>query len=274
MMSLSSQAIGIFDSGVGGLTVMQQLMRTLPQERFIYFGDTARVPYGNKSRDTVERYCIENTICLMEKKIKLLVVACNTASALALSKLRQLFHIPIVGVIEPGAERAVATTHNQCIAVLGTKGTIQSGAYQAAIKNLAPKATIIPIACPLFVPLVEEQWLRHPATRLIIQEYLQSLFDYSIDTLLLGCTHYPLLSPLIQEHVGEEVKLVDSAAACADQVAHLLQQNQLMAPILQGKHQYFVSDDPEKFRSLGEHLFGHPLEEVQLLTKEGFFLSS
>lgn len=267
-MNSSAHAIGIFDSGVGGLTVMQQLMRILPHERLIYFGDTARVPYGNKSRQTIIRYSIENTICLLEKNIKLLVVACNTASALALPKLRQFFHLPIVGVIEAGAEKAVAVTRNQRIAVLGTRGTIQSGAYQAAIHKLAPQATILPIACPLFVPLVEEQWLSHPATQLIVQEYLRPIREHHVDTVLLGCTHYPLLGPLIQKEVGEEVALVDSASTCAHQVEQLLHQQQLFASHLQGEHQYYVSDDPEKFRALAEHLFGHNLRNVELLSPE------
>jgi glutamate racemase len=267
-MSLPSNAIGIFDSGVGGLTVMQQIMHLLPHERLIYFGDTARVPYGNKSSQTIVRYSIENTICLLEKNIKLLVVACNTASAFALSKLRQLFNLPIVGVIEAGAEKAVEVTRNQCIAVLGTKGTIQSGAYQAAIHKLAPQATILPIACPLFVPLVEEQWLQHPATHLIVQEYLHPIRKQEVDTVLLGCTHYPLLGSLIQQEVGEKVSLVDSASTCAHQVAHLLKQRQLLSPILQGQHQYYVSDDPEKFHSLAERLFGHALQRVELLSPE------
>lgn len=264
-MILKEYGIGIFDSGVGGLTVMQQLMHTLPHERLIYFGDTARVPYGSKSSQTIIRYSIENTICLIEKNIKLLVVACNTATSVALPKLRQLFNLPIVGVIEAGAEAAVAVTRNQRIAVLGTKGTIQSGAYQTAIHKLAPEAMILPIACPLFVPLVEEQWLHHPATKLIIQEYLRPIHEQQIDTVLLGCTHYPILGSLIQEEAGKEVALVDSASTCAYQVASLLRKNQLLAPILQGQHQYYVSDDPEKFCSLAERLFGESPQTVQLL---------
>jgi glutamate racemase len=265
-MTLSSQAIGLFDSGVGGLTVMQKLMQTLPHERLIYFGDTARVPYGNKSAETILRYSIENTIYLLEKNIKLLIVACNTASALALPKLRKLFNIPILGVIDPGAQKAVAVSRNQRIAVLGTKGTIESKAYQTAIHKLAPHAEIFPVACPLFVPLVEEKWLDHPATSLIIQEYLHPLQDQNVDTILLGCTHYPLLQSLIQQAVGEHVTLVDSASTCAEQAADLLRQHQLLSPILQGHHQYYVSDDPEKFRSLGEYLFNHSLEAIELLT--------
>lgn len=264
-MTLSHQGIGIFDSGVGGLTVMQQLMLTLPQEKFIYFGDTARVPYGNKSSQTIIRYCIENTICLLEKGIKLLVVACNTAASVALPKLRQLFNLPIVGVIEAGAEKAVAVSRNQRIAVLGTKGTIQSGAYQAAIHQRAPEAMILPIACPLLVPLVEEKWLSHPATQLIIQEYLRPLRSQQIDTILLGCTHYPILASLIQKEAGEDVILVDSASTCAHQVDCLLNQHQLRTPIVQDNHQYYVSDDPEKFRSLAEHLFGEAPHAIHLL---------
>ena len=265
-MSNSSKAIGLFDSGVGGLTVMQQIMRILPHEQLIYFGDTARIPYGNKSQETVMRYSIENTVCLLEKNIKLLVVACNTASAFSLPKLQTLFKIPIVGMIEPGAEKAVATTRNQRIAILGTQGTIQLGAYQAAIRRLAPKAEILGIACPLFVPLVEEQWLDHPATHLIVQEYLRPLCKQNVDTVLLGCTHYPLLRESIQQEIGEKGAVVDSASTCADQVASLLKQHQLLATSLQGKHQYFASDDPEKFRSLGERLFGYPLDRVELLS--------
>lgn len=264
-MPLPSEAIGLFDSGVGGLTVMQQIMCMLPHERLIYFGDTARVPYGNKGSHTIVRYSIENTISLLEMNIKLLVVACNTASALALAKLRQLFKLPIIGVIEPGAEKAAAVTRNQRIAVLGTKGTIQSGAYQAAIKRIAPQATIIPIACPLFVHLVEEQWLDHAATRLIVREYLSPLQGKDVDTILLGCTHYPLLSEIIQQEVGGNVAIVDSASTCAEQVSALLQKNNLLSPILQGEHSYYSSDDPEKFRALGEKLFNSPLGKVELL---------
>jgi len=273
-MPSATDAIGLFDSGVGGLTVMQQIMRTLPHERLIYFGDTARVPYGNKGQHTIVRYSIENTISLLEKNIKLLVVACNTASALALAKLRQLFKLPIIGVIEPGAEKAAAVTRNQRIAVLGTKGTIQSGAYQAAIRKFAPQAAIIPIACPLFVHLVEEQWLDHPATRLIVREYLRPLQGENVDTVLLGCTHYPLLSEIIQEEIGRDVAIVDSASTCAEQVARLLQSQGMLSPFLQGEHGYFSSDDPDKFRALGEKLFNSPLKQVELLLPDRLHYSS
>jgi glutamate racemase len=271
-MTVRSQAIGLFDSGVGGLTVAQQIMRALPHERLIYFGDTARIPYGNKSQETIIRYSIENTICLLEKNIKLLVVACNTASALALPKLRKLFNIPILGVIEPGAEKAASMTRNQRVAVLGTKGTIQSGAYQTVLQTLLPEAVIFPIACPLFVPLVEEHWLDHAATRLIIQDYLRPYRDEGIDTVLLGCTHYPLLKEMLQEELGEGVTIVDSASTCAEHVASLLKKHDLLAKELAEEHAYYASDDPEKFCLLGERLFGGTLGAVEHLSPERYHL--
>lgn len=254
-MKLPSQPIGVFDSGIGGLTVMEQLINTLPNERFVYFGDTARVPYGNKSPQTIIRYSIENTIYLLEKDIKLLIVACNTASAYALPKLRQLFNVPIIGVIEAGAIKAVESTRNQRIAVLGTKGTIESGAYQSAIHKLTGNIHIHPIACPLLVPLIEERWWHHPISKLVIEEYLRPIHKEGIDTVLLGCTHYPLLSSLIQEELGDNITLIDSASTCALQAATLLKKHSLDSPIKQGHHEYFVSDDPEKFSALAEYLF-------------------
>ena len=262
-MVLPSQPIGVFDSGVGGLTVLQQLMLILPHERFIYFGDTARVPYGNKSCQTIIRYSIENTIFLLEKDIKFLVIACNTASSLALSKLRQYFKLPIVGVIDAGAKKAVSISKKQRIAVLGTNGTIQSGAYQTAILKISPKAHILPIACPLFVPLVEEGWHDHEVARLVVKQYLYSIKSENIDTILLGCTHYPLISDLIQQEAGKEVEIVDSALTCAMETADLLQQHQLASPILLGKHEFYVSDDPAKFHSHAERLFSLSLGQVE-----------
>ncbi len=260
----TSNPIGIFDSGVGGLTVMQQLVHTLPHERLIYFGDTARLPYGNKSSETIIRYSIDNTIMLLEKNIKLLVIACNTASAFALPKLRQLFNLPILGVIDAGAEKAVSVSKNLRIAVLGTKGTIESGAYQKAILNLSKEAYILPIACPLFVPLVEEQWLDHPATELIIHEYLAPIKQNEIDTILLGCTHYPLLFSHIQRAVGDHITIIDSATTCAEQAAKMLKETNLLSPIKQGRDQYLVSDDPKSFQKHAERLFGQHQVNVEL----------
>ncbi|WP_068471507.1 glutamate racemase [Candidatus Protochlamydia phocaeensis] len=266
----SSYPIGLFDSGVGGLTVMQEIMRVLPHESLVYFGDTARVPYGNKSRETIIRYSIENAIFLLEKQVKLLVVACNTASAFALPKLRKIFNIPIIGVVEPGAEKAVSVTRNQRIAVLGTKGTIQSRAYQTEIQRLLPHAHIFSQACPLFVPLVEERFLDHPATRLLVKEYLSGLHQQEIDTVLLGCTHYPLLKPLIQQELGAHIHLVDSATTCAEKIASILETQKLQSRASSPSHAYYVSDDPDKFKELGEKLFGQALPHVELLNHEKF----
>jgi glutamate racemase len=263
---MENRSIGVFDSGVGGLTVMKQLLQTLPEEHFIYFGDTARIPYGGKSRETIIRYSIENAIFLVEQNIKMLVVACNTATAHALEKLQKIFNIPIIGVIEPNIEKAVRTTKNQHIAVLGTQGTIRSEVYQQNIKKFLPNATIFPIACPLFVHLVEEKFVHHPATLLIIQEYLRPLRHHPIDTVLLGCTHYPLLKQLIMKELGKHVSVIDSAPTCAEKVAELLNQLNLKRayPNTQN-HQYFVSDDPKKFQIIGEELLGEPIENVSLL---------
>lgn len=267
---MSSDAIGLFDSGVGGLTVMSQVMQLLPKEKLIYFGDIARIPYGNKSKETIIRYSIENTVTLLDQEIKLLIVACNTATALALDKLKDLFKLPIIGVIEPGAKKAVEVSHNHRIAVLGTQATIQSGAYQEAIKKMVPHSEVFPIACPLFVHLVEEQWLDHPATRLIVKEYLHPLKGKGIDTILLGCTHYPFLSKLIQEEMGNNIAIVDSASTCAEQVAAILQEKSLLSTALQGEHRYYSSDDPEKFRALGEKLFRFPISNVELLRHSSY----
>lgn len=260
--AVADNPIGMWDSGLGGLTVMQQHVRVLPHEDIIYFGDTARLPYGGKSPETIVRYSIENSIFLIQKNIKMLVVACNTASAHALESLQQIFSIPVVGVIDPGAEVAVQSSRHGRIGVLGTKGTIHSQSYQRAILQKAPKAQVFPVACPLFVPLVEEDCLKHPAARLIVQEYLKPLREQRIDTLLLGCTHYPLLEALIREEVGDDVVIVDSATSCAEKVSGMLVRDGLKCDVRQSAYQYFVSDDPEKFRVLGSAFLGRPIEKV------------
>lgn len=259
------QSIGMFDSGLGGLTVMQQILRVLPQEKIIYFGDTARVPYGGKSGETIVRYSIENTIFLMEQNIKMLVIPCNTATAYALEKLRQVFNIPVIGVIEPGAQKASQVTRNGRIAVLGTKATISSGIYKTEIQKLLPTAHVESVACPLFVPLVEEMFVSHPAAKLIVREYLAPLRNKDIDTILLGCTHYPLLRELIAEEFGDQVNIVDSAVTCAEKVSEFLCAHEMQAQPSETlpQHQYFVSDDPEKFRTLGREFLGMPLENVK-----------
>lgn len=269
-LSLNKEhSIGVFDSGVGGLTVMRQIMQKMPNESIIYFGDTARIPYGSKSKETIIRYSIENTIFLLQKNIKLLVVACNTATAQALDKLQQIFNIPIIGVIEPGAEEACRASKNQRIAVLGTRGTIKSGAYQREIQKRLPNSAVFPVACPLFVPLVEERFYHHPASELIVKEYIQPLLKNGVDTVLLGCTHYPLLKEQIQVIVGHDVTLVDSAMTCANKVVDILQgyngeANERSKPT----YSYYVSDDPENFRLSGKEFLGNMIDHVECIATQ------
>jgi len=255
--------IGMFDSGIGGLTVMREVMRLLPHEQILYLGDTARLPYGGKSRETIIRYSIENAIFLLEHQIKMLVIPCNTASSAALDKLRSIFNIPVIGVIEPGAHKAAQVTRNGKIAVLGTKGTIASGAYQKEIQRLLPEAMVVPIPCPLFVPLVEEKFIHHPAARLIVEEYLKPLAKQEVDTILLGCTHYPLLQKLIEEVVGPGIHIVDSATTCAEKVAEVLKEQNLQNHPHCPVHQFFVSDDPHKFQVHGEEILGSPIAHIR-----------
>ncbi len=248
--------------------MMRQAIQALPHEHFIYFGDTARVPYGDKSHDTIVRYSIENTSFLLSHKIKLLVVACNTASAYAIEHLRQKFSIPIIDVIEPAVEQAVQQTKEQKIAVLGTKATISSGIYQKRIAEKLPKAEVLSLACPLLVPLVEENFLTHPATRMILREYLLPVKEHRIDTLILGCTHYPLLSDLIDEELGGSVTILNSAQACTKEVVERLEREHLKTDLfLKGKREYYVSDDPEKFRGVGESFLGISIDRVELRSR-------
>ena len=260
---MSWQAVGIFDSGVGGLTVLRELTRVIPQEDTIYFGDTARVPYGTKSPETVTRYAHEITSFLIRRDIKLLVVACNTASAVALPSLKRHFPIPVVGVIEPVARRAVEVSRSGRIGVIGTAGTIRSSAYTRAIKRLNPQAEVLTKACPLFVPLAEEGWVDNQVARLTAQSYLHELKDAGIDTLVLGCTHYPLLKPIITEVMGPGVTLVDSAAETALTVAGILAQKKMLRPASEtGNHHYYVSDIPAGFIRVGNRFLGGRLGDV------------
>lgn len=262
-------AIGMFDSGFGGLTVMRQVAHDLPDEHIIYFGDTARLPYGDKSRETILRYALENTIFLMDHKIKVLVVACNTVSVYSLEKLQQVFNLPIIGVIDPGVEKVVSVTENKKIAVLGTRGTINSGVYQKKIAEKLPGAEITAIACPLFVPLVEERMVDHPVSRMVVKEYLLPLKNKHVDTVMLACTHYPLLREAIREELGNDVHIVDSASTCAEKVKHVLDDLNLRSKENNPMRKYFVSDDPEKFKALGAQFLGMPIEHVELSTGIG-----
>lgn len=260
---MSWRSIGIFDSGVGGLTVLREIIGTMPQEDTIYFGDTARVPYGTKSPETVIRYAHEITAFLVKRDIKLLVVACNTVSAVALNGLKRHFPIPVVGVIEPGARRAVEVSRGGRIGVIGTAGTIKSSAYTRAIKRLDATAEVLTRACPLFVPLAEEGWTDNDVARLTARTYLKDLREAAVDTLVLGCTHYPLLKSVISETMGPDVVLVDSAEETARCVADILSKKKLVRPAAEkGNHHYFVSDVPAAFIRVGSRFLGGNLGDV------------
>lgn len=261
----SDLPIGMFDSGFGGLTVMQAIAHLLPEENIIYLGDTARLPYGEKSPEAVTRFAIENAEFLIEQKIKLLVIPCNTASAHALEILKKLFSLPILGVIEPGVSLAVSKASSKRIAILGTRGTIQSQVYQNKIQKILPEAIVKGFACPLFVPFVEEGYIHHRAMKIIAEEYLAPIIEEGFDTLLLGCTHYPLLRSLIEEIVGPKVAVIDSAQCCASYVLQTLEEHQIKRKSQErGAYRYFVSDNPEKFQIIGSKFLGSPIERVEL----------
>ena len=261
---MNRRPVGVFDSGVGGLTVVHELLRQLPHEDLIYFGDTARVPYGNKSPETVQRYAREIHAWLASRDVKMVVVACNTASSHALAELRRISQVPVEGVVEPGARAAVAATRNGRIGVIGTAGTMKSGAYARAIKALRPDAQVAQQACPLFVPLVEEGWQDHAAARLIAHEYLDPLGRDGIDTLVLGCTHYPLLKPLLAEVMGPAVRLIDSAEETAAAVARELSASGLAGPKSAHAHAHFVvSDAPDQFQRVGAAFLGDRVRDVE-----------
>jgi glutamate racemase len=266
---LAWKAIGIFDSGVGGLTVLKEIVKALPQEDTIYLGDTARVPYGTKSPETVTRYARQITSFLVSRDIKLLVVACNTASAFSLDALKEQFPIPIVGVIEPGARRAAAVTKSGKVGVIGTEGTIRSSAYSKAIKRMNPEIEVITRACPLFVPLAEEGWVDNEVARLSARLYLRGLKEEGVDTLVLGCTHYPLLKSIISEVMGASVTLVDSAEETARTVAEILRNGSALRPSSEiGNHHYFVTDVPAGFIRVGNRFLGGRLGDVYQVSLE------
>jgi len=256
--------IGIFDSGIGGLTVARQIMRRLPGESIVYFGDTARVPYGSKSDRTVRAFAWEDSLFLLAHDVKMIVVACNTASAVALGELDRQLRIPVIGVIEPGAEAAVAVTQSGRIGVIGTLATVHSRAYEKAVQRLNASATVYSTSCPLFVHLVEEGWVEGEAPELIARKYLTPLLDRGIDTLILGCTHYPLLKALLSGILGPGVTLIDSAEQIARRVETLLQERRELSPAPQGTRRFFVSDYPRNFEELGRRFLGEPVGEVAM----------
>ncbi len=259
-----SNPIGVFDSGIGGLTVVKQLKQFLPKENIVYFGDTARVPYGTKSNSTVIEYAIQDARFLINKNVKLIVVACNTASSVALDVLREKFGVPIIGMITPGANLALEKTKNNRIGVIGTEATISNAAYSKELLKLNDKVKVYEKACPLFVPLAEEGWLEHKATKLIAKEYLSELKEKNIDTLILGCTHYPLLKNVIGEVMGEGVELIDSGTAAAIVVEDYLRAKSLLNDSsVEGNDLFFVSDMPGKFKFIAERFLGKKLPNIR-----------
>ncbi|KUG23032.1 glutamate racemase [hydrocarbon metagenome] len=281
MNSKTNRAIGVFDSGIGGLTVVRSLMERLPFENIIYFGDTARVPYGIKSVETINRYAAQITDFLIKKDVKLLIVACNTMAAVAHQTIVDLSNmpvaavasqkiveqVPVLEVIDASARMAIQNTKSKSIGVIGTPATINSNAYARAIHLLDKDAKVFSQACPLFVPLVEEGWFDHQATKLIAQEYLKPVIAEQIDTLVLGCTHYPLLKPLLQDIMGKGVNLIDSAEAMADIAADLIDKQKIAnknnSP---PDYVFYVSDVPYRFQTIGERFLGRTLGRVELVS--------
>jgi len=256
--------IGIFDSGVGGLTVFSQVEKILPNEDIVYFGDTARVPYGTKSKETVTKFSVENVEFLMEHDVKLVLVACNTVSSLSLDFLKRCFRVPLIGVIGPGAKAAISVTRNNRIGVIGTQATISSGAYEKAIRKISLQNLLFTQSCPLFVPLVEEGWIDKGVAYDIASVYLKPLKAKKVDTLILGCTHYPLLKGVIAKVMGPKVLLVDSAKEVAKEAKAVLDSSGLLNPRGGRKvHKFFVSDEPARFMKMGERFLRERIKCVK-----------
>jgi glutamate racemase len=268
---VSDRPIGVFDSGIGGLTVVRELVRALPNEAIVYFGDTARVPYGSKSPETVIRYSEEAAALLLSHQVKLIVIACNTATAFAGDRLAASLPVPVVGVIEPGARAAAEASRSKRVGVIGTLGTIRSGAYDLAVRRKLPDARVYAQACPLFVPLVEEGWANHPATRMVAEEYLAPLHEHDVDVLVLGCTHYPLLRDLIGEVMGPGVRLVDSAVETTREVAGVLRRADLLRTSPSPpEYRFLASDSPLRFREVGRIFVGELMDTVEHVDPESY----
>lgn len=258
---MDNRAIGVFDSGLGGLTAVKELMKILPNESIIYFGDTGRVPYGTRSNETIVKYVRQDIKFLLTHQVKAIVAACGTASSVALEQLKSEFSIPLIGVLEPVCQAAVAKTKNQKIGVLGTPGTINSGSYKKGIQALMPEATVFQQACPMFVPLVENGYLESEATYIIAREYLEDFIKNEVDTIILGCTHYPLLEKVITDIVGKNVSIINAGYETALYTKKILDENKMLSDNSDiGCNQYYVSDDKEKFSHLGGMFLGCPIE--------------
>jgi len=261
-----NKAIGIFDSGIGGLTVAAEIFKILPNENVIYFGDTGRYPYGPRSPEIVRRFARQDVNFLLEKGVKFIVIACNTASAAALDYIKKIYNIPMIGVIEPGASAAIASTKNRRVGVIGTTGTINSSSYTKALINFDSSLKITVKACPLFVPIVEEAYTDRPAAKMIAEDYLADFRTKNIDTLILGCTHYPLMKKLIGSIVGTDVKLIDSAESTAVAAKQALTEADLLnQKNSEGKKNFYVSDSPDKFKMIAKQFLGKRLSKVELI---------
>jgi glutamate racemase len=258
------QAIGVIDSGVGGLTVAKEVIRQLPNEKIIYLGDTARCPYGPRTTKEVKRFTWEMTSFLLEKKIKMLVIACNTATAAALDEIRNELSIPVLGVINPGARAAIKQTKNYRVGIIGTEGTVKSGAYEKALKSLNSRLYVTSLACPKFVPLVESNEFNGPIAERIVDESLKPMLNQKLDTLILGCTHYPLLEPVIKKTMGETVSVISSGDETAREISAILQYNGLLdTDEEEPKHEYFTTGSRRIFSKIASQWLGVPIQNVQ-----------
>lgn len=251
---MDNRKIGVFDSGLGGLTVVREMQRLMPEESVIYFGDIARLPYGSKSKEAITEFSHQIMRFLLKHDVKAVIIACGTASANALEDLQRTYQLPITGVVEPGAREAARTTKNGRIGITGTEATIRSEAYDRLLKGLDPQIEVFSKACPLFVPLVEEGWFKDEITRSVVQRYLAELKLQKVDTLVLGCTHYPLLKRLIGEEIGEEVILVNPSSSVVKEMKEYLQQQDMQSSAAQGEYEFYVSDSTEKFRQFGQQV--------------------
>lgn len=262
-----NRPIGVFDSGLGGLTVVNQLIQHLPQESIIYFGDTARVPYGTKSPETVRKFAVQIIRFLQSQGVKLIVVACNTVSSVAMEKILELSDVPVIGVIEPGSRAALQKSKNRRIGVIGTSATVSAGKYNSVLLSMSPDVAVFSQACPLFVPLVEEGWIGSAVTEMVARIYLEPVMRQSVDTLILGCTHYPIIKDTIKKIVDNKIEIVDSAIQTALEVRELLKSERLLNDSgSEPEHLFYVSDFPQKFEDIARRLLGRPLENIRRIT--------
>lgn len=267
---MDNRPIGVFDSGFGGLTVAKEIMNQLTNEKIIYFGDTARIPYGSKSKETIIKYAAQIIRFLLTKDVKAVVIACGTASAQALDDVKELFDLPIIGVVEPGSSAAVRATKNNRIGIIGTEGTIASKSYEQLIDKNKQNINVYSVACPLFVPLVEEGWLEDEVTVEVVRRYLAQLKKEDIDTLVLGCTHYPLLTKVIGDFMGDGVTLINTAFETAHELEQLLDKRNLRGNHVDVEHEFYVSDRAKKFEAFARLILHKPLRPVEQINIEEY----